>query len=122
MEGQGPGLGQGDRPEVLDEPAEDQCLVEDRREVLRVGRVDPVDDRLDVAANDRQGRAQLMAHIGEQRAPLAFVRLEALGHRVEACRELDELPGASPRPRDPHRVVAVGDPAGGLHELVDRPA
>ncbi len=120
VEGQRAGLRQSDRAQVLDQPAQDERLVEDRPEVLGVGRVDAVDDRLDVAPDDRQRRAQLMAHVGQQRPPLAFVRLQALGHRVEAGRQLDELAGTAPGPRDPHGVIAMGHPARRVDHLVDR--
>ena len=64
MELERPGLGLGHRAQVVDEPAEDPGLLEDRREVLGVGRVDPVDERLDVALDHRQRRSQLVADVG----------------------------------------------------------
>ena len=80
-----PGLGQGERPQVVDQPAEDARLVEDRApRCVRVGRIDAVDDRLEVALDDGQRRPQLVADVGEQRPALALVGLEPLGHRVEA--------------------------------------
>ena len=69
MERQAAGLGQRDGPEIVDEPSQDLRLVEDRGEVLLVGRVDSVEDRLDVALNDRQRRPQLVA--GRRRATFA---------------------------------------------------
>ena len=52
------------------------------------GRVDAVDDRLEVAGDDRQRRAQLVADVGEQVAALLLVGLQAGGHGVEAAGEL----------------------------------
>src|SRR5207342_25509 len=43
---QGPGLAEGQRPEVLDQPAEDPGLLEDRPEMDLVGWMDPVEDGL----------------------------------------------------------------------------
>ena len=82
------GLRQRHRPQVVDEARHDPRLVEDRRQVRLVGRVDAVDHRLEVAGDDGQRGAQLVAHVVEQRAPLVLVALEPLDHRVEAADQL----------------------------------
>ncbi len=122
MEGQRPGLGQGHRPEVVDEPAEDAGLVEHGREVLRVGRADAVEHRLDVAGDDRQRGPQLVAHVGEELATLALIDLEALDHRVEAAGEIVHRADGLDRGADADRVVAGLDPAGRLDESIELPA
>ena len=52
MERQRAGLGQAERPQVLDQAGEHAGLLEDRSEMLRVRRVDAIDDRFDVALDD----------------------------------------------------------------------
>jgi hypothetical protein len=54
--------------------------------VRRIGRVDPVDDRLEVALDDGQRRAQLVADLGEEVAALALVGLEPGGPRCRRPR------------------------------------
>ena len=74
-----------------------------------VRRMDAVDDRLEAAADHRERRAQLVAHVGEERLAAALVGCEPLGHRVEAPDELAERPRTALGARDPGGVVA------GLH-------
>ena len=81
-------LRERDRAQVVDEPLEDARLVEDRGEVRRVCRVDTVDDRLEVAGDDRQRRPQLVADVRQQAPALLLVRLQPGGHGVEAAGEL----------------------------------
>ena len=68
------------------------------REMFGVGRVDAVEDRLEVALDDRHRRAELVADVGEQAATLAFVGLEPSHHRVETR-------GERPRRRKPMSIV-----------------
>ena len=63
----------------------------------RVGRVDAVEHRLDVAGDDRQRRAQLVADVGQEQATLALVDVEPLDHRVEAARQVAHGSDASAR-------------------------
>ena len=113
-------LGQRERAQVVDEPAEHARLVEHDLDVGRIGRVDPVHDRLEVALDDGQRRPQLVADLGEEVAALALVGLEAGGHRVEAGHELAGRAAALARGPDADRVVAGFDPAGGVDQLVER--
>ena len=118
-----PGLRQGQRPQVVDQPGQHARLVEDDREMRGVRRVDAVDDRLEVALDDRQRRPQLVADLGEQRPPLAFVGLEPRGHRVEARDQLADGAQATsasarrgpcsrrPRPRGSPRRARRGSAA-----------
>ena len=86
MERECAGLGERERPQILDEPRKHLRLVEDREEMLFVGRVHPVDECLEVSLDDRERGAQLVADIGEQAPPLLLARTKAAGHRVEgAC-------------------------------------
>ena len=85
-----------------------------------VGRVDAVDERLDVALDHRQRGAQLVADVGQQRAALALVGLEPGGHRVEAAGQLEQLGRPAIRLLDPDRVVAGLDPARRVGQLGDR--
>ena len=88
--------------------------------MLRVRRVDAVDDRLDVALDDRERRAQLVADVGEQPPALRLVDLEARRHRVERAAEIAQLARAAVDLRDTRRVVAGLDPPGRLDERVQR--
>ena len=83
-----------------------------------VRRVDAVDDRLEVALDDRQRRPKLVADLGQQGPPLAFVGLEPGGHGVEARDELADGAKAAWLRSDAHRVIAPLDRAGCLDELV----
>ena len=80
-------LGERERPQIVDQACEDLGLLEDRRDVRGVGRMHAVEERLDVALHDRERRAQLMRHIGEELLALRFIRAEARGHRVERVGE-----------------------------------
>ena len=68
MERQAAALGQGDRPQVVDEPGEDVRLVENGPKVRGVPLVDAIEDRLDVALDDGQRGPQLVADVGQQAA------------------------------------------------------
>ena len=46
MQGQRAALGQGDRPQILDQPLHDPRLLEDRAKVRGIRRIDAVEDRL----------------------------------------------------------------------------
>ena len=113
VERERPGLGQGERPQVVDQPGQHARLVEDDREMRRVGRVDAVDDRLEVALDDGQRRPQLVA----DRRPAG----SAAGARRSraarpSCRSPRPAGGRRRRPRgfgaDADRVVAGLDPRG----------
>ena len=78
----------------------------------RVRLVDAVEDRLDVALDDRQRRPELVADVGEQRPPLALARLEPGRHRVEAADEVADRARRPGRDGDPRGVVAGLDPLG----------
>ena len=70
------------------------------------GRVDAVDDGLEVAGDHGERRAQLVAHVGQQRPPLLLVGLETRGHRVEPVGELLDRGQVGSRLPDPDAVVA----------------
>ena len=78
--------------------------------MLRVGRMDSVDQRLDVALDHGQRRAQLMADVGQQRAALLLVGLESGRHRVESASQLLDRPQVRSGLTEAHGVVAVLDP------------
>ena len=122
MERQGARLGQGERPEVLDQPIEDPRLLEDRRQVGLVGRMDAVEDRLDAALDDGERRPQLVGDVGEERPALGLVGLEPGGHRVEAAGEGADRRRDGPTVSTRARVVAGLDPRRLIDEGVeDRP-
>jgi hypothetical protein len=77
VEREGARLGKAQRAQVLDKPRQHPRFLEDRAEVLGIGGIDPVHDRLGVALDDGQRRAQLVAHVGEEAAALGLVGLEA---------------------------------------------
>ena len=49
-------FGQGQRAQVVDEPRQHPCLVEDPGQVCLVGWINPVDERLEIALHDSQRR------------------------------------------------------------------
>ena len=112
------GFAESEGPEVLDEPAQHPGLLEDRVEVGLVRGMDPVEDRLDVAGDDRERRPQLVRDIGEQAPALGLVGLEPRGHRVEAADEVANGPRRGARNVDPGAVVAGLDPRRLIDELV----
>ena len=123
MEGERPGLREGEGPEVVDQPPEDPRLIEDDAEMGRVGRIDTVDDRLEVALDDGQRRPELVADVGQQRPALGLVGLEPRDHRVETVGQLAHHAQAAGRAWadiDPDRVVAGLDPARGVDQPVER--
>ena len=75
-----------------------------------VGRDDAVAQRLEVALQVRQRRAQLVRRVGDEVAAHRLLALEAGGHLVERIGQAGELLGALAR--DAGRVVALGDPPG----------
>ena len=77
-------------PQVVDEPLEHPGLLEDRGQVRLVGRIDAIEDGLEVAGDDREWRAQLVADVREERPPLFLVRLEPGGHGVEPSRQFPD--------------------------------
>jgi len=101
VEGERPGLGERQRPQIVDEPAEDARLVEDEPEVGPVGRIDVVEDRLEIALHDGERRPELVADIGQQRPAL---RLVGLGDERSSCRTRRSIGG---RPGD-RRSIARG--------------
>jgi hypothetical protein len=88
--------------------------------MLAVRLVDAVEDRLDVALDDRERRPQLVADVGEERPALGLAGLEPAGHRVEAADEVADGPRRAVRDRDPHGVVALFDLLGGDEQRVER--
>ena len=118
VEGERAGLGERQRAQVVDQAAQDPGLLEDQREVVGVGRIDAVEDRLEVALDHGERRPELVADLGQQRPALALVGLESSGHRVEPAGELADRPDALASP-DAHGVVTGLDPARRLDELVE---
>ena len=53
-------------PQIVDQSRHDPGFVEQGRQVLVVGRVDTVEQGLEIALEDGQGRPQLMADIGQE--------------------------------------------------------
>ena len=110
------GLGEPQGGEVVDEDLETAHRVEDRRHPLRVRGVDAVGDRLRLAADDRERGAQLVIHLGDDRAPALLGLLEPARHRVEGAGEAAQLGGSAHR--DPHAEITRLDPSRGLHQPV----
>ena len=120
MERQGAGLGQGQRPEVVDRGGP-RTRVSSRiapRWASSAG-MDAVEDRLDVALDDGERRPQLVGDVGEEAPALGLVRLEPGGHRVEAAGQLRDRAGTRAAALDARRVVAGLDPRGLLDEGVE---
>jgi len=58
-------------------------MTRDWLEVLPIGRVHPVEQRLDVALDHGERGPQLMRHVGQRRLALLLHLLESAAHRVE---------------------------------------
>ena len=85
----------------------------------RIGRVDAVEDRLEVAGDHGEWRSQLVADVGEERAPLLLVGFESSGHRVEAAGELLDRREVRTGPAEPDAVVAFLNAPGRRQHLVE---
>ena len=120
VERQRAGLGQAERPQVLDQAGEHAGLLEDRAEMLlrRPGRRHR--RSLRVALDDAEWRAQLVADLGEQPSALHLVDLEARRHGVERAHRSRSSPRAAVDLRHARRVVAGLDPPGRLDEGIQR--
>ena len=116
------GLRQGERAEVLDQPIEDPGLVEDRGEVLLVGRTNAVEDGFDAALDDGERRAKLVRDVGEEGAPLPLIRLESRRHGVEATSELGDRRWSGPFDRHTRAVIATLDPGRLVDEGIENGA
>ena len=66
-----------------------------RCEAIGCRLVDPVDELLEVAAQDRDRRAKLVREVGHQQAASALLALEGVSHRVEGLGQLAQLPGGT---------------------------
>ena len=75
--------------------------------------------QLEVAADDRERVAQLVAGVVDELALAAHHGLEPVEHRVEASRHLGGL--VTPARADPPGQVGLGDRAGGIGQLLHRP-
>src|SRR5258705_6053702 len=84
----------------------------------RVRRMDLVDDRLDVALDDRQRRAQLVGDVREQARSLSLAALEVRAHLVERAAKRSQL--SWPADRHAHGVVARLEPLPGVDEITAR--
>ncbi len=108
--------------EVADEAGQPVGLGLDdlERGVARVGiRGEPLPQRVDVAADRRQRRPQLMRH-GHQEVPLPLVRLrEPPGHLAEALREVTDLVAGADR-LDLDVVAPARDPVCGTRQREQR--
>jgi hypothetical protein len=118
IEPQRAGLGEGDGPQVVDQPVQQQRLVAEGGEVRVVARAEPVEHPLQTAADDRERRPQLVADVGEQRPAALFGSGQPFRERVERPGGLTQLPRTPFG--DANVVVALGEPIGGLQQVVDR--
>ena len=66
----------------------------------------------------REWRAELVAHVGEESAPLLLAALQARAHRVEGAGERAHLARATHA--HPRREIAAFDAAGGVDEVGER--
>ncbi len=87
MQYQCTGFGCRQRAQVLQEAREDIRFVEQSSQVLRVGRVQPVEHGLGVAADHRERGPQLVCEVGQQLPAPGFVVLQAVGHAIERIGE-----------------------------------
>ncbi len=93
------GLDQGQRPQVLDQPLHEPGLVEDRLEMGGIGRVDAVEQGLEVALDHGERRAQLVGDVGQGGSALLFDLFQAGTHGVEERGQVAHLAWAASRGR-----------------------
>ena len=117
LQRQRPGLCQRDRAHVLDELLEDVELLAHGREMRSVCRVEAVLDRLELAGDDRQWRAQLVRRIRQERAATLVDRRQARTHVVERASE--RAHPWRPADRDARGVIAALDAFGRVRQLVE---
>jgi len=84
-----------------------------------VGRVDAVDHRLELALPGPPGRAQLVAHVGEQSAALPLILFESGGHGVEGLNQRPKFTRTVSVAGHPSRVVAGFEAAGRLDQIAE---
>ena len=104
------GVAFGQRVERTRQPDQPIGLLVERLVGRPVRRDDAVAQRLEIALQVRQRRAELVRGVGDEVAAHRLLPLEAGGHLVERVGERGELLGAFAR--DAGRVVALGDRAG----------
>ena len=114
------GLGEGERPQIVDQARQDLGLVEDGPQVRLVGGIDAVEHPFQRSLHDGQRRAQLVADIGKEGASCLVVRGQARAHRVECPSQRADLRG--PTLRDLRADLAGLDTARRLDEVPDRRA
>jgi hypothetical protein len=87
-----------------------------------VGRMDPIQDRFDVAGDDGQRCPQLVGDVGEEAPPLCRIGFEPRRHRVEAAGEGPDRRRRGSVENDTSAVVAGLDAGGLLDQVVEHPA
>ena len=110
MERQPPGVTEGQRAQVLDEPIERAGLLEEQQEVGVVARVDAVELGLDLGLQHGQRRAQLVGDVGQEPAAGVLRGVEPAGHVVECPAERADA-RVDPDGRTVRVVVAAADAA-----------
>src|SRR6185503_1188547 len=117
MQGERSRLSERQRPQIVDQPREHARLIEDGLEVRWVSGIHAVEERLEIALHDRERRAYLVRHIGEQATTLALAALETPGHRVEGRGQRPKLARTTRAHSD--AVVAGLDVLGGVDEVTE---
>ena len=111
-------VGDGERVEALDEAREPLGLEAGRADALGRGRERAALDQLERAEHGRDGRPQVVRHVGRHPLPERGRLGEPGAHRVEGVGERADLVVASDVNRPAQ--LAGGDPARGLGEPTQR--
>ena len=106
------------RAQIVEQARHHLGLLQKGRELVVVARVDAIEHRLDIALDDRQGRAKLVGDVGEERAALRLILPEPFRHPVKRHTEVAHFRLA--RRLDSHAVVPGGDPVGRGHDVGHR--
>ena len=117
VEPQPSGFGERQLLEILDQARKQHRLFMEGVEGGAIGGHEPVLKALDLAAEVRQRRAELVGDVGDHPAAQHLPALEGSGERIEGVRELADL---VPRPdRDALRQVPALHPSRGASQRLD---
>ena len=119
VQGQLPGLGQGEHLQVADQPRHAQHLVVHRQQALGREPDGAVLHRLKVGQQYRDGRTQFVGDVGQQVLAQPLLLLQGGGHVVEGPGQVADLAGAAHL--HPLAAVARRQAPGGLHQGIQGP-
>ena len=117
---QGGGVGGGQVLQVADHAGQPQHLIAQRRQLVRGGLGDPVEQGLVPGLQDRDRGAQLVRDVGDQVAAQLVLPVQGVGHLVERGGQLAQLGRAGDR-ADPGGAFAASHGPGYRDDPLHRP-